>query len=218
MTPPQVIVTKSVLEEILLSSDPAAQIRLANEVTKRYEDQSPETRALLARVSMESAAIQHVPDEFLSPELRNYKNIRKVLDPHSEKIARGETSELHWASHHKESGMVDKVMASCPPVIQDIQSQIDTLLEGESRRLDLPALLNAISKHLNRDVKILTIEIFASTEKELSDQLVSLHILKSEVHRRLCGLLVQASLHDEPPHPRKCTCLLCAHIARVTQP
>lgn len=205
----------SLLEEFL-QLDREERCRLTNELRQPPELQAPEARTRAAALRREILLIQKAPDDSLSPLLQNFKHDTSVLAPFQRTLEPEVMPPVIAGRLRSNHYLALDGMLETHPALQVIQSRVNVLLQDETSTFDIPALLTAISKHLGRPQKVIMLDVFAPSEDYQIAQLVNLHSRKPSIHLQLVQMLVQASLVDSLPHPKLCSCPLCAHILCVT--
>lgn len=113
--------------------------------------------------------------------------------------------------------MVDAMLRPYPP-LQALQKELQTTLRTnrENTYFDLPLFLAAINKHLKRTPKFLPMDFFCPSMEAMLAQLTNMYKKSKQLHAQVIFTLVKASMFQEQPHPPRCTCPLCAHIANVS--
>lgn len=214
-------VKMSSIAEFFQQPDRTSRFNFLNEAFRARSSSAPADRERMAKLEQDFYYLLNTPSDSLSPDMqelqqsaRNDSAVRFDANgvPHMPSQADFELYERRIHLAH-----IADVLEPFP-TLKHLQDKVHKLLvsNGETVVFSLPALLNSITKHLGRRQAFLVIVLRSSPDEAMIACLESLYNRKPFVHKALLGLLVQATLVDQPPHPKRCTCLLCAHFARVT--
>lgn len=198
--------------EALYALDAEAQAVLMNKLrNSKLEHLSPAEVALGLQMDREVKQLAHLPPGEVPPSLQNLQ--RMMQSPLPAALRSGAPPQEYLATREKiYLEQLEEVLDKCPP-IKALQQQANALLRPNI--FDIPAMLNAISKHLGRPPQFIMLELYLPSEAHMLGQLLELQASKPAVHMQLLKVLIQACTVMHAPHPRNCTCLLCAHVAKV---
>lgn len=191
---------------------------------KPKEFQTPAEQQWAYKIQRDHLQLLQHPTGMLSPKLQEWQ--RKMLSVLSS-IENGQDVpaglehlsgiENPWQALLQANHLID-FLETCPS-IKTVQQQIHTVLDNNNEGVlfDTPALLDAISLHLGRPRRFDRVQKLTPTTSELIDLLEDLHFRKPLTHQAVVQFLVRASLDQQAPHPKRCDCPLCAHIASAVE-
>lgn len=202
--------------ELLMQLDWETFAQIIDALRKSSQNQAaapPELRALARLMSQDATRVQGTPREKLSPTLQNLQPYLRARDrPHSQATL---DASLPHEPRSIQFALFDNLLAETPPLL-DLQRQVNALFEHSIEDVfSIPAFLNAISQHLNEPQRFTLNSHFGNSIDALAAQLVHILIYEPQVHTQLIPILKEASRFEHTPHARRCTCLLCAHIASI---
>lgn len=202
----------NLFEQVFTLDDDALQ-SFTDELGKKPEDQEAGKRIMSDTLAVEFLELAFTPLAKVPPAIymAHAEAVRSVKESVS--------GNFDLKTRQRTTHNTLKLLLARHPPLQDLQHKLNDLFEKHKVNFlfSLLAMLNSIAKHLNRP-RQLELEglLPLPTEEEMKTQLLSLYTRNTQLHREVCQMLLQASMYQQQPHPKACTCMLCAHLAQVT--
>lgn len=169
--------------------------------------QPPELKQWSYKMMAEHFELTRKPPSTLSPAMQALqRSILGVIPPHMQRLS------VPFEQLRRTNHLAD-VLETCPPLKQ-LQWEMNAVLDNnnEGLSIDTPALLDAIARHLGRPQRFTRIKELTPTVQELIGSLRDLYTRKPKTHQAVMQFLVRASLYQQAPHPKRCSCPLCTHM------